>query len=228
MTIKFQLRKAYSIRIHHHKCLGITKEMLVNLLSKYYPGMIIVKETNKEEKDDGCTTHLQGIVQGDKISPRVVVQKVWPNAKGNRIIASPLIEKGILEYMSYLLKEDLNPTIINVSKAQMKKAKLYAYKENKNGEMKLEIKKAKLEWLSTKPLGNCSTLRCIGGHHQNCKVSHTRFLYDNVADIYDKYGKDLPQSNQVRICRPSCKRMYPELKKQCSNRANNSMWGEFD
>lgn len=228
MTIKFQLRKAYSLRIHHHKCLGISKEDLVNELSKTYLGMIIVRETNKEEKDDGCDSHLQGIIQGEKLNPKTVIQKRWPKCRGNKFIAAPLMEKGILEYMAYLLKEDLKPTILNVSKAQLKKARLYAFKENKNGEMKLEIKKAKLEWLSTKPQGACTSTWCIDGTHRRCCIEHTRFLYDKVATIYDKYGKDLPQSNQIRICRPSCKRMYPSLLRRASDRANRSMWGEYD
>jgi hypothetical protein len=129
--------------------------------------------------------------------------------------------------MAYMLKVDDEPVLHNLSKSQLKKVEKIRYKENKEGQMKAEIKDAKEQWLCTEPMGPCGDLRCIEGSHRDCKQAHTKQLYITIGDIYDKYKKDLPISRAIQICRPCCKRMYPELKQQAARRANNSMWGEY-
>lgn len=229
MVVKFQLRKAYNLRLHHLGCLGINKENLRQVLEKHYTGIMIATEPNKEPKDCGCTHHIHAIVQGDKkISVKKVVQEVWPKARGNKYIFGPLIEDGILRWMAYYQKVDPEPVIQNVSKKQLEQSRKIMYKENKDGQMKAEIKDAKEAWLCTEPMGPCGDLRCMAGTHSGCKVAHTLQLYDIIGNIYDKYKKDIPTHRQIQICRPCCKRMYPELKRQACRRANNAMWGEYD
>jgi hypothetical protein len=227
MVVKFQLRKAYNLRIHHLGCLGITKENLRQVLEKHYTGIMIAKEPNKEPKDCGCTHHIHAIVQGEKVNVKKVVQAQWPKAKGNKYIYGPLVEEGILRIMAYIQKVDDKPILQNVSPKQLEQSKKIMYKENKDGQMKAEIKELKEQWLCTKPMGNCGDTRCIAGMHSGCKQAHTRELYNSIGQIYDKYKKDLPIHRAIQICRPCCKRMYPELLKQAARRANNSMWGEY-
>ncbi len=227
MVVKFQLRKSYSLRIHHLKCLGITKENLIPVLEKKYGGIMLALETYKEPKDCGCTHHIHGLVQGEQVSVKKVVQEVWPKATGNKYIYGPLMEKGILRYMAYMQKEDPKVYTQNVSKRQLEQSKKLMYKENKDHEMKDEIKKVKEEWLCTEPQGQCGDSRCLMGTHRGCKQAHTRLFFESIGKVYDKYGKDLPLHRHIQICRPSCKRMYPELLKQCARRSNNSMWGEY-
>lgn len=230
--MRFKLRQCYHLRIHNIEQYGITKENLANYLSHVSKRFIIAKEVAPRTKK----VHIQACVEKEHVDlgkpqtrPMIkYIQKKWPQCTGNENIGCPLVEKGLLRFMAYLLKADDDPLIHQVDKTQLAKAKLISYKENKNGEMKEEIKKAKEDWLVTEPQGQCSVLKCIGGNHQDCKIAHTRQLYNAIGQIYNKYQKDLRISTQQMICRPTCKRKYPELIRNQARRANNSMWGEYD
>lgn len=230
--VRFKLRECYHLRINNVDKHGITKEKLSNYLSRVSTRYLLSYEIAPRTK----MKHIQGIVEKENVDlgkpntrPLIkYIQKEWPTAKGNENIGCPQVEKGILRLMAYLQKCDEKPIIHQVDKKQLEQSRKIAYKENKDGEMKREIKTAKEEWVITEPRGPCGDMRCSMGMHRGCYIAHTQELYNKIGDIYNKYQKDLRIATQQMICRPSCKRMYPTLIRNQAKRANNSMWGEYD